>query len=218
MNLVYGILGMIGGLCCAAGEILSDMKGKDNQKLGAYGIMNSNWEKMGMWRFKASILMVSIGVPLYFLGLTSLANQLVTDHPLFGLFFWVISMVGSVGVFFIHVMICLMPITYKRMLHKQDIGAIERVMNAMYEAIRLPYLVMYVLLSGVTSLMIVLSIFNGYISLSPFFILGTPLSLMLIGAILQKLKPEWFYDLPRIVMLSLGLGMIGCMAVLNLLS
>lgn len=35
MNFTFGILGLIGGLLCAVGDMLFDLKGKDNQKLGA---------------------------------------------------------------------------------------------------------------------------------------------------------------------------------------
>jgi hypothetical protein len=42
-----------------------------------------------------------------------------------------------------------------------------------------------------------------------------PLSLMIAGTLLRKLKKDWFYDLPGIIMPSLGLGLLGLMAAIN---
>ncbi len=126
-------------------------------------------------------------------------------------------MIGSIGGFFIHVFICLLPIIYKTMQPTNEFLAIEQVINTIYSAIKIPFLVMYVLLVGITSLMIMCAIFMDYLSLSPFAILLTPLSLLIIGVTLRRIKYDWFYDLPSIVMPSIGLSMIGLMSVLNML-
>ena len=42
--------------------------------------------------------------------------------------------------------------------------------------------------------------------------------LMLIGGVLQKLKWDWFCDVPMVITPSLGMGMFGLLAVLNMLA
>ena len=34
MNLIFSIMGLVGGLLCCAGDLLFDLKGKGNKKLG----------------------------------------------------------------------------------------------------------------------------------------------------------------------------------------
>ena len=34
MNLIFSIMGLIGGLLCCTGDVLFDLKGKGNEKLG----------------------------------------------------------------------------------------------------------------------------------------------------------------------------------------
>ena len=61
MYLVFSILGLIGGLLCCAGDILFDLKGRGNQKLGTSKNIDSNWTKMADWRFGSSIVLAMIG-------------------------------------------------------------------------------------------------------------------------------------------------------------
>lgn len=75
VNLLFSILGFIGGLVLCAGDILFDLKGKDNQKFGTSGNIDSNWVKMAYWRFGASILVALVGDVLAGLGIFSLADQ-----------------------------------------------------------------------------------------------------------------------------------------------
>lgn len=217
MILIFGVSGIIGGIICACGDLFLDLKGRDNQKLGTLQIIDSKWEDMSIWRFHISILLVMAGVPLYFLGLTSMAVQLSLRNPAYGLVFWIVSVVGSIGGFFIHVIICLLPIIYKTMRPTNEFSVIEKVINAIYKAIKIPFIIMYILLVGVTSLMIGYAIFQGYLSISYFTIFLTPLSLLIIGVLLRRIKYEWFYDLPGIIMPSIGLGMIGFMSILNMI-
>ena len=37
INIIFGILGIAGGVLCAVGDILFDLKGKGNKKLGTSG-------------------------------------------------------------------------------------------------------------------------------------------------------------------------------------
>ncbi len=123
---IFGWLGFLGGLLTAAGDLLLDLKGRNNKKLGKYGFMESAWDTMAAWRFKASILLAGVGVPLYFLGLTSLAMQMT--NTAFALAFWIVALAGAVGGFFIHAMICVFPLIYKKMRESFPFEAAEDVL------------------------------------------------------------------------------------------
>ncbi len=97
MDFVFGILGIIGGLLCAIGDILFDLKGKGNLKSGPYDIIDSNWEIMSEWRFSASILIAALGVPLYLLGFLGMYNQLSQSNEAVATTFLVFAVLGASG-------------------------------------------------------------------------------------------------------------------------
>lgn len=57
------IIGIIGGLLCAAADLLLDIKGTDNKKLGKMGIIDSAWSRMPHWKFVASDILAMFAVP-----------------------------------------------------------------------------------------------------------------------------------------------------------
>lgn len=42
MNLIFSIMGLVGGLLCCTGDLLFDLKGKGNKKLGTSKNIDSN--------------------------------------------------------------------------------------------------------------------------------------------------------------------------------
>ncbi len=72
LNLLYAIMGLLGGITCAIGDILLDLKGKDNVKVGDSLIIESNWTKMSNVRFKVSIVLGFFGSFMCSLGIYSL--------------------------------------------------------------------------------------------------------------------------------------------------
>lgn len=60
MNIILSVIGIIGGLLCAAADMLLDIKGKDNVKCGTNKILDSNWVKMPSWHFVVSIIVSTI--------------------------------------------------------------------------------------------------------------------------------------------------------------
>ena len=217
MTLIFGICGILGGLIVASADMLLDMKGIDNVKSGRCGMIDSAWSRMDIRRFPLSILLAAIGTPLLFLGMTALAGQMIQGNPVFGKAFWYVSSVGFLSGGFIHTVICLLPVLYKTLSPAYGKEAAEMAVNAVYDAIKLPFWVFYLVLTLVPSIMILWALFAGYLMLSPWYGLLTFPSLMIIGQVLDKLYHKWFYDLPHIIMPTLSLGLMGLLAVLNTL-
>ena len=215
MDVIFGICGFIGAMLCAIGDLLLDLKGKDNRKRGKLGIMDSAWDHMDVKRFTRSILLAMFGTPMAFLGFTAMARQLSLANGPFGLVFWLVSVIGCSGSFFIHTIICLFPVIYKKVEPEHGFDYAEEIINTIYTAIRVPFWVLYIALTGVTSMMLIWALFAGYLPLSPWCSLLTVPSLIVIGALLQKLNPNWFCDLPIIITPSLGLGMFGLLAAIS---
>lgn len=210
------MLGIIGGIICIAGDILLDYKGPSNQKLGKFKLVESNWEQMSVARFKLSIYLVTLGVPLYLFGFQSLAEQIKEHDLIFGTVLWFFASAGSIGGYFIHNLICLIPIISKK-LDYVSLEDREELINTVYKTIKIPFYTLYFFLVVITSVMISYAILIRYLEIHWFFILLTPMPLLIIGVIVRKMNKKVFFDLPGIIMPSLGISMFGLMAVLNLL-
>ncbi len=209
INFVFSFLGLLGGLLCAGADMLLDLKGRDNKKIGKLGIVDSKWASMSEWRFKASILLVMIAVPLYALGLWSLSEQI---GGTVGFLLKPFTFVGSMGGFFIHAFLCLMPILYQNHTDKdQAISLIEK----LYKSIQFPFLFLYLVLVLGTTVLVEIAIFNGSLNVPWFCVFLNPLVFMIIGVSLRFVKYDWFCDLPGICMPSLGLGMFGLLGMIH---
>ena len=211
MYMTLSVLGLLGGILCAIADMLLDLKGKDNQKLGKNAIADSKWEDMSEWRFKASILIVMIAVPLYAMGLWSLGGQI---GGTIGAILKLVTFVGSMGGFFIHAFLCLLPIVYK---NSEDKEHAVLLIDKLYSTIKIPFLLLYLLLTLATTVLVIISIVNGSLDVPWFCVLLNPIVFMIVGISLRFVKYDWFYDLPGICMPSLGLGMFGLIGIIHLL-
>jgi hypothetical protein len=63
----------------------------------------------------------------------------------------------------------------------------------------------------------IIAILSGYLDVPKWCALLNSIVFLVIGVTLRKIKKEWFYDLPGIIMPSLGLSMIGFIGIMNLL-
>lgn len=211
LNIIYSVLGIIGGLICVVADLLYDIKGKDNKTIGKLKMINTNWNKMNPNRFKNSILLVMIGVPMCVLGGFELANKIMINNELLGNLFFLSIVIGCIGGFFIHTIVCIIPVIYQK-VEKTNKDLAEEIVNIVWDLIKIPFLLMYLILILISSIIVIISILNGSLEISKWFILLTPMVLQLIGIILIKVNNNLFYEVPNIFMGSLGLGMYGLMA------
>ena len=220
MNYLFtlSILGIIGGLLCAVADMLLDMKGKDNRKIGkTTGLIESNWLKMSEWRFGGSIITAAVAVPLYSCGVISLALQIQKNNRILAYALLACIFVGAMGGFFIHSMICIMPIIYKEMMEKADFERAEGVIDRVWKTIKYPFFVLYIILVIGTTALIITAVISGAIDVPLWCVLLNPVVFQLVGLLLRAIKKDWFYDLPSICAASLGLASIGVIGIINLL-
>ena len=104
MNLIFSIMGLIGGLLCCVGDILFDLKGKGNKKLGTSKNIDSNWSKMSEWRFELSIIFAMFGVILLGFGFYAIGNIVRENNILLSNLILITGFIGCVGGLFIHSM------------------------------------------------------------------------------------------------------------------
>ncbi|MGN0386743.1 MAG: DUF6796 family protein [Lachnospiraceae bacterium] len=64
---------------------------------------------------------------------------------------------------------------------------------------------------------VIAAIVTGTLAVPKWFVLLNPFAFLLVGMGLRKAKPEVFYDLPGIILPSLGMGMFGVIGIVGLM-
>lgn len=216
MNMLCSILGLAGGMLCAAGDMLFDLKGKGNRKLGTSGNIDSNWVNMAYWRFGASIMVAFLGDALIGFGFYSLANQIKEVNGALSAAVGICGYVSTIAGFFVHTVLCIQPILYKKIMETDQFKLADDTLEAYYKAILPPFLVGYGFMLAET-ICVIAAIVTGALNVPGWFVLLNPFVFLIVGMGLRKMKPQWFYDLPGIILPSLGMGMFGLIGIVNLL-
>lgn len=216
MNVIFGVMGFIGGILCAVGDILFDLKGRDNKKLGTSGNIDSNWEKMSYWRFRASIMCAFAGDILAGFGYFSLVRQISETNTTLSVVTAVLCYIGVIGGFFVHSALCIQPIIYKKIMETGNFRLADDTLEQYYKAVMPPFLIGYgSMLAG--AVCVIIAILTGALSVPKWFILLNPIVFLIVGVVFRKINPDKFYDLPGIIMPSMGLAMLGLIAMVSAL-
>lgn len=218
MDFMLGLIGLAGGILCALADIFLDLKGKGNQKSGKYKLIDSNWINMAEWRFPLSIAIAALAVPMYYMGLVAMGNQIRITAPVLARIFLICATVGSMGGLFIHASLCYLPIIYKKLSKDGHANLAEELIDKIFHSVKIPFFTLYLILVFATSIIVVIAILNNYLSVTAYCALLNPVIFMIVGVPFRKFLPNLCSDLPSICMPSLGLGMIGLTAALNTLS
>lgn len=217
MNFTLSIIGIIGGILCAIADMFLDIKGKDNIKLGTYKFIDSKWDEMSNWRFILSIILSMVAVPMYSMGIISLANQIGEAREGLGCALKLSIFVGAMGGFFIHTFACIMPLLFKDIRNNVSVEEADRILCNLFKVVSIPFITLYLILLLVPTGIICYSIMTGILQVPLWFVLLNPVVFQILGWILRAVKKDWFCDLPSICAASLGLAMFGVIGIVNLL-
>lgn len=113
----YLLIGCAAIFLCMIADWLLDVKGAGNITTG---VVESNWTQMSMWRFEASIIIIAVIMPFYWLGIRE-ADKIIRESCVqsckadtrMSRLFSISTSAGLISFLFIHIMCCLMPIIYK---------------------------------------------------------------------------------------------------------
>ena len=214
MYLLFSVLGLIGGLLCCAGDILFDLKGKGNQKLGTSKNIDSNWVKMADWRFGLSIALAMIGDALIGLGFYSIGMQIAVTHPIIVYLTLGFGYFGSIAGVFIHAFLCIQALIYKGALIHGDLQIADDILEKIYKQIMPTFMIGYISLM-IPTVLIIIAILNGALNVPKLCVLLNPIVFLILGVTCRKIDPVRFQDLPGIIMPSFGLAMFGLIGILN---
>ena len=214
MNLIFSVMGLLGGLLCCVGDILFDLKGKGNEKLGTSKNIDSNWSKMSEYRFGLSIMCAMFGVILIGFGFYAIADMIRENDLLLSNLILITGFIGCVGGFFVHSMLCIQAIIYKRITNngKDNFEIADNALEGYYKAIMSPFIVSYCVLM-IADICIMVAVFNGSLGVPKWMGLLNSIVFLIIGVVFRKINPEKFQDLSGIIMPSLGLAMTGLIGI-----
>lgn len=214
MNLIFSIMGLVGGLLCCAGDLLFDLKGKGNKKLGASKNIDSNWSKMSEWRFGVSIICAMFGVIFVGFGFYAMADMIRENNTILSNIILITGFIGCIGGLFVHALLCVQAVIYKRITDngKTNFKIADNTLEGFYKAIMFPFFLLYCILM-IADICVVIAVLSGALVVPKWMALLNSIVFLIIGVVFRKINPDKFQDLPGIIMPSLGLAMIGVIGI-----
>lgn len=219
MNLIFSIMSLVGGLLCCTGDVLFDLKGKNNEKLGTSKNIDSNWSKMSEWRFRASIICAMFGVILVGFGFWAIASMIREKDIILSNIILITGFIGCTGGLFVHALLCIQAIIYKRITDngKTNFEIADNTLEGLYKAIMFPFFLLYCFLM-IADISVVVAVLSGALGVPKWMALLNSIVFLIIGVVFRKINPDKFQDLPGIIMPSLGLAMIGVIGIVACLA
>ena len=219
MNLILSIMALVGGLLCCVGDILFDLKGRGNKKLGTSKNIDSNWSKMSEVRFKLSIICAMFGVILLGFGFYAIADMVRENNVILSNLILITGFIGCVGGLFIHSLLCIQAVIYKRITDngKTNFEIADNTLEGFYKTIMFPFMLLYVVFM-LADILVSVSVLTGALNVPKWMALLNSVVFLIIGVLFRKINPDKFQDLPGIIMPSLGLAMMGVIGIVAYLN
>lgn len=213
-NMVLAIIGIVGGILCAVADLFLDLKGPDNRKCGALKVIDSKWEVMPHYRFVASTIIALFAVPMYSCGAIALSNIMSVESEAYATVFKAVFLVGAMGGFLIHTFLNLCPTIYQIVKKDATFELAEKVINAIFKQIYVPFFACYMMLVVVSSAMIIIAIITGIIAAPVWCICLNPVVFQVVGLLFRATGLKCFIDAPSCCAASLGLASFGLLALI----
>lgn len=213
-NTVLAIIGIMGGLTCAVADLFLDLKGPKNKKIGKLKVIDSMWEEMPHYRFVVSTVLAMFAVPMYCCAVIALSNMMMDSHYVFAITFKAIAMIGAMGGFMIHTYLNLCPTMYQIIKKDASFELAEKIVNATFRQIYVPFFTLYTMLVIIPAGMIIYAIISGMLAAPLWGIVLNPVVFQLVGFIFRATKLDIFIDAPSCCAASLGLGSYGILALI----
>lgn len=210
------IIGIMGGLLCATADLLLDIKGSNNKKIGKAGMIESAWMNMAHWRFVWSDILAMFAVPMYSCGFISLMLVLAKEHQTLATILTVIFLCGAMGGFMIHTFLCLQPTIYQRIMEKEDLALAQKVITSIFKQIYVPFFTLYAMLVIIPAIVVMVLIAIGMLDAPLWCMLLNPLVIQIIGLLFRATKLDIFIDAPSCCAASLGLATYGIITLMLL--
>lgn len=156
-------------------------------------------------------------MPCYILCGLFLGEQTKVGSPLLGELFIISIIIGGIGGFFVHSLLCIIPIFFQELRKTTNEERSCDIIQIIWNIVAIPFVLLYFILVPVSSLLVITSIFQGILNIPIWFALLNPLVFQILGVILRQICPKYCYDFPSICMGSFGLSMYGVISLVHMI-
>ena len=210
---IFAIVGIAGSILCALGDyFLYRCNGTDSVRIGNDKKIESNWDKADLNDFVRSGILASFSIPMYYLGIVAFSWCLYLQNSGVGIAYYIVLTVGAMGGVGFHLNACFMPLLYKTIMQRGGtIEMVEAVYSIMRKTCKVSAILTYGILVFVNSIWVWIVVLNGMVKVPKILCLLTPLSLLILGALLAKIN-KVFKTFPLALTNTLGLGGIAVIA------
>ncbi len=142
-NFIFAVFAAIAGLLYSVADYLLEYLPGNSTVLDKYGVVESAWGEMSAGRFTASLTIAAIITPFFVAGYLCVYQQMRTSHPGFAKAFITVTLIGGLSDFFIHAILCIMPIVYQSVFHISGQTSAVTVLEAMTGSFIIPFYVYF---------------------------------------------------------------------------
>ncbi len=139
VNFVFAVLASAAGLLYSLADYLLEYLPEGSKALDKYGVVESAWQVMPNWRFTASLTIAAIVTPFFVAGYICVYKQMRTTHPGYAKAFIAVTLTGGLADFFIHAVLCIMPVVYKSVFEIGGQTAAVKVLEDMTGSFIIPF-------------------------------------------------------------------------------
>jgi hypothetical protein len=143
MNGIFAALAAVAGLLYSVADYLLEYLPGNSTVLDKYGVVESAWGEIESGRFTASITLAAIITPFFVAGYICVYRQMRTTHPRYAKAFIVVTLIGGLSDFFIHAILCIMPVVYKSVINISGQAAAVTVLEDMTGSFIIPFYVYF---------------------------------------------------------------------------
>jgi len=143
INYTFAVLAAVAGLLYSVADYLLEYLPGNSTVLDKYGVVESAWGEMAAGRFTASLTLAAIITPFFVVGYICVYRQMRTTHPRYAIAFIIVTLIGGLSDFFIHAILCVMPVVYKSVLEISGQTAAITVLEDMTGSFIVPFYVYF---------------------------------------------------------------------------
>lgn len=142
-NMIFAVIAAIAGFCYSIADYLLEYLPHVSETLDKFGVVESAWTDMSSGRFGVSLFMSAILTPFFVAGYVCIYRQIKNSSPKLSNAFVITALIGGLGDFFIHAILCIMPIVYKSVYSLEGQGAAVHVLEDMTGSFIIPFYVYF---------------------------------------------------------------------------
>ncbi|MBN1891756.1 MAG: hypothetical protein JW780_03175 [Clostridiales bacterium] len=157
--------------------------------LGYFGIIQSGWADVALWRPSLSMLLASVSFPVYLLGFRVLFEKFRPVLPGLAKTLWVSALFSSCGGVIVHAFFCVPQYVYAEMSRAGDTKAGLRISDGITRMLA-PSFIVFLILIAVVLVLLIIAFLSGKTEYPRFAALLSPIPVAAVLSAMRLLFPS----------------------------